>query len=129
MFILRSMLRATGLLIVMALVGTPVSVLACELWCADVGAADDHHAAMCHDGETNDDGWQESSVGDCHGDIAILPFRTIDKRTDHRTSPPSPATLESSAPTLLAGFSARTRWKVFRGQPPGAPVPHTVLRI
>ncbi len=127
----RSMVRVTRLLIVMALAGTPVSVLACELWCVDLMVADRHPAAMCHDGETNHDGWQESSssVGSCHGDAAMLPFRTEDRRPEFRISPQPAGTLESSGLTLFVGFSARTRWKVFRAQPPGAPVSHTVLRI
>jgi hypothetical protein len=128
-------MRVTGLLIVMALAGTPVSVLACELWCADLQSADHHRAAMCHDGETSHDGeashdrWQASSVDGCHNDLAILPFLPEDRRMDHRSSQQAPGTLESTVPTLLACSSARTRWNVFRVQPPGAPVPHTVLRI
>ncbi len=123
------MLRATTLLIVMALAGVPASALACELWCGNPGAADHQRAAGRHDGTANRGARQVSTVGSCHGDVAISPFLTGARQTAPRISTRPPGTLESSTLTLFAGPATIIRWKVSQAQPPHGPVLHAVLRI
>ncbi len=78
-------MRVTGLLIVMALVGTPVGALACEILCRQAGATDHHnatghHGMAAHDGMSAHDGMaahderQTSAVGSCHAEAAISAF-------------------------------------------------------
>lgn len=70
------MLRATALLIVTALAGTPMASLACELWCSTAAAEAHQRAAGCHQEPEVPATEQLVGTVDCHDAAAGEPFLT-----------------------------------------------------
>jgi hypothetical protein len=125
------MIRTTTLLIVMAMVGSPLGSAACELWCNSPAGEEHHGVVGCQDASQSGPTGQQiaPSVPGCHDAAAIAPFVA-------EARPAESAPLRTAAVALFDASSiapdteeAAAGWCVFDVQPPRPPSSRAVLRV
>jgi hypothetical protein len=121
------MLR-TALLIVLVMAGSPVSSLACELWCGSPAGNGHHRAVGCHDPSESGSTGQQIAPGaaGCHDAVVVASFTAEVRQAE-------------SAPIATAVFDSRlivsdnderaAGWCVTNVQPPRPPSSRAVLRV
>ena len=124
------MLRTT-LLIVLVMAGSPVSSLACELWCSSP-AGDDHHRAVgCHDASQSGATGQQIApyVAGCHDAAAIAPFIAEVRQAESAPIATVQAAVFDTSSIAPDNDQTAAGWRVFDVQPPRQPSSRPVLRV